>query len=88
MDKHQKYLLLFSLLLTLMLLNTLSVSAIEVNTDWFLQLKNEIEKKDAEKLLQETEVSLYDAKDLQRNDLITRFLKELAFIHIYKTKDL
>ncbi|GAA5027831.1 hypothetical protein GCM10011506_15860 [Marivirga lumbricoides] len=71
-----------------MLLNTLSVSAIEVNTDWFLQLKNEIEKKDAEKLLQETEVSLYDAKDLQRNDLITRFLKELAFIHIYKTKDL
>ncbi|WP_188462071.1 tetratricopeptide repeat protein [Marivirga lumbricoides] len=88
MNKNQKYLLLFSLLLTLMLLNTLSVSAIEVNTDWFLQLKNEIEKKDAEKLLQETEVSLYDAKDLQRNDLITRFLKELAFIHIYKTKDL
>ncbi|PTB92867.1 hypothetical protein C9994_13535 [Marivirga lumbricoides] len=88
MNKNQKYLLLFSLLLTLMLFSTLSALAIEVNTDWFLELKNKIEKKDAEKLLQETEVRLYDAKDLQRNDLTTRFLKELAFIHIYKTKDL
>lgn len=88
MDKHQKYLLLFSLLPALMLFSTLKASAIDVNTDWFLELKTEIEKKDAEKLLQETEVALYDAKDLQRNDLITRFLKELAFIHIYKTKDL
>lgn len=88
MDKNQKYLLLFSLLPALMLFSTLRVSAVDVNTDWFLELKTEIDKKDAEKLLQETEVGLYDAKDLQRNDLITRFLKELAFIHIYKTKDL
>ncbi len=56
--------------------------------NWYLNLRNEIEKKDTEKFIDELSHQLYDARDIERNDLVSKYLKELAFTHIHKTREL
>ncbi|MBK6266306.1 tetratricopeptide repeat-containing sensor histidine kinase [Marivirga sp. S37H4] len=84
-NRRHKFLLLLCLLLPFTSGHILAAS---VDIEWYQALELEIEQKETEALLNEKEVLLYDARDLNRNDLISRFLKELAFIHLYKTKDL
>ncbi len=86
----KNYLLLFLTICTtaLLLLNSVEAYALKVDIDWYHSLNAEMDQKDTEELLEEKELLLYDARDLNRDDLTSRFLKELAFIHLYKTRDL
>lgn len=55
---------------------------------WLDKLKLIIDQNDAESLLQKTELQLQEAKDIERSDLESLFLKELSWIHLRKTNDL
>ncbi len=74
------------LLLAIMPFKIIAVEATDYN--WYLNLKNEIERNDTEAFIKEISQNLYDARDLERIDLVSQYLKELAFIHIHKTKEL
>lgn len=64
------------------------MAAEAINYDWYLDLKNKIERDDTEELIDNLSQKLFEARDIERNDLVSIYLKELAFIHIHKTKEL
>jgi signal transduction histidine kinase len=88
MNQLQTIIRVSSICFSLAILPCKIIAAEITDYNWYLNLKNEIAKKDTEKFIEEISQNLFDAKDIERNDLISKYLKELAFIHIHKTKDL
>lgn len=78
----------FCICLLLAIMPNKIIAAEATDYNWYLNLKNEIERNDTEEFIKEKSQNLYDARDLERIDLVSRYLKELAFIHIHKTKEL
>jgi signal transduction histidine kinase len=86
MLKKAIYLLLFLLLITLNL--QAQSYAISSEWEWFKALDDTISSRNAEELLENKQETLQSAIDIERSDIESKILKELAFIHISKTNDL
>jgi len=78
------------LLLPLLFLLTFQLNAQpkQITADWLDDLIEEIENQDTEQLIEATKIELQEAKDIDRFDLESQYLKKLGYIHLLKTKNL